>query len=189
MTVTDIINDARVAHVRELKTEVSRLKAELSAAHAANEEWERHFALALAAARDVDRLPSTGRIILIDGWNVVFNSRFKPDRADAQSRRQSRAQVVDFVREYALANPADFIWLVFDGKDDNSEESANLRVSYTGGEGAHRADRLIVDYVRLMRLTGRVARVTAITNDKDFIAELTRLGAQVENTREFIDAH
>ena len=53
MTSNDIFQDARVAHVRELKAEVARLKAELAAAQEACATWEHHFALALAVARVV----------------------------------------------------------------------------------------------------------------------------------------
>ena len=77
MTSNDIVRDARIAHVRELKAEVARLKAELAAAQQACATWEHHFALALAAARDVDRLPNGGTMLILDGWNIVFNSKFK----------------------------------------------------------------------------------------------------------------
>ncbi len=189
MTVTDLISDSRVAHVRELKAEIARLKAELAAVRADNSQWQHHFALALAAARDAERVPPPGAIVVIDGWNVVFNSRFKPAAPTTEARRHSRAQVIDFARARAQGRPEDFVWLVFDGHDDNSCVEGNLRISYTGGSGAHRADRLIVDYARVLRFTGRAARMTAVTNDKAFCAELQRLGVSTVTTWEFTDAH
>ena len=49
MTANDIFRDTRVAHVRELKAEVARLKEELARVRDARESLDRHFALALAA--------------------------------------------------------------------------------------------------------------------------------------------
>ena len=74
MTVNDIVKDARVAHVRELKAEIASLKASLAAAQAACAAWESHFALALAAARDAARLPDGGDVLILDGWNIVYNA-------------------------------------------------------------------------------------------------------------------
>ena len=183
LTVNDIMQDSRLTHVRELKTEVARLKAELASANAACREWENHFALALAAARDADNLPSGGAILAIDGWNVVFNSRFKAD-GDAH---EGKRRLIEAVQAYAHAHPAVFTWLVFDGSEENAEEAGSFRVSYTGGTGEHRADRLITDYVRMMRLAGRRASVTVVTNDKSFGRAACLLGAEVRTVKEFVD--
>lgn len=178
MTVSDIINDTRVAHVRELKAEIARLKADLATAQNANAEWEHHFALALLAARDADRLPAEGRLFAIDGWNIVFNAtgELHHDKAALIARLHSWAQV----------HPNDFLWLVFDGNDENAAEEANLRVSYTGGTGPHRADRLIVDFARMLKLTGRAPRLVVVTGDKDFRAQAKALGAEVQDPRDFL---
>ena len=176
VTASDILQDTRVRHVRELKAEVARLKAELAAAQAANAQWEHHFALTVLAARDADRLPSEGRILALDGWNIVFNTRFK----------DHKREFVAFVRDYAAAHAADFVWLVFDGDDAQAHEDGNLRISYTGGRGAHRADRLITDYVRLQRLVGRAGRVTVVTGDKDFRQQVAQLGATVVAAHDFV---
>lgn len=183
MTTNDIVISARTAHVRELKAEISHLKTELAAAQAASAEWEKHFALALAAARDADLLPPSGMIIVLDGWNIVFNSRFKGE-GDAHLGKQ---RLIDAVRTYARAHPTVFAWLVFDGDEDNAVSDGNCRVSYTGGAGEHRADRLVTDYVRLMRLTGRQADVSVVTNDKSFGKTVHALGAAVRAVKEFVD--
>ena len=75
MTANDIFMDSRVAHVRELKTEVSRLKEELARTREELAGLREHFALALVAARDAERLPADGRILIIDGWNAVIGTR------------------------------------------------------------------------------------------------------------------
>ena len=177
------MRDARIAHVRELKAEVARLKAELAAAQQACATWEHHFALALAAARDVDRLPPGGVLRVLDGWNIVFNSKFKGE-GDAHLGKQ---RLIDAVRAYAPQHPNEFVWLVFDGADANADAEGNFRVSYTGGEGEQRADRFVTDYLRLLRLEGRHVPVTVVTNDKTFGRKAVELGASIQPVREFTD--
>ena len=183
MTSNDIFNDARVARVRELKDEVARLKAELAAAQQACAMWSIHFATALAAARDVDRLPPGGVLRVLDGWNIVFNSKFKGE-GDAHLGKQ---RLIDAVRAYAPQHPNEFVWLVFDGADANADAEGNFRVSYTGGEGEQRADRFVTDYLRLLRLEGRHVPVTVVTNDKTFGRKAVELGATIQPVREFTD--
>ena len=178
MTVTDIINDTRVAHVRELKAEVARLKADLAAAQCANAEWEHHFALALLAARDADRLPADGKFYAIDGWNIVFNA--------TGELHHDKAALISRLRAWAQVHPSDFLWLVFDGNTENAAEERNLRISYTGGTGSHRADRLIVDFARMLKLAGRAPRLVVVTGDKDFRAQAKALGAEVQDPRDFL---
>ena len=183
MTSNDIVRDVRIQHVRELKAEVARLKAELAAAQQACVTWEHHFALALAAARDVDRLPSGGGLLILDGWNIVFNSKFKGE-GDAHLGKQ---RLIDAARAYAPQHPNEFVWLVFDGADANAACDGNFRVSYTGGEGEQRADSLIVNYLRLLRLEGRNVSVIVVTNDKTFGRKAAELGAAVRPVKEFAD--
>ena len=183
MNANDIIQDSRVAHVRELKAEVARLKAELAAAQVSCATWEHHFTVALAAALDADKLSPGGTILALDGWNIVFNSRFKAGD-DAHLGKQN---LIDAVRKYAQEHVSDFIWLVFDGNEANAMADGNFRLSYTGGDGEQRTDRLVTDYVRLMRLTGRQTPVTVVTNDKNFSKTVRSLGANVLTVREFVD--
>ena len=178
VTVTDIINDTRVTHVRALKGEVTRLKAELAAAQNANAEWEHHFSLALLAARDADRLPADGKFYAIDGWNIVFNA--------TGELHHDKVALIARLRAWAQVHPNDFLWLVFDGNTENAAEEANFRVSYTGGTGPHRADRLIVDFARMRKLIGRTLRLVVVTGDKDFRAQAKALGAEVQDPRDFL---
>ena len=71
-------------------------------------------------------------------------------------------------------------WIVFDGKDANSYRAGAYRVTYTGGTGAHRADRMIIDYVNVAKVLGLdVSRIVVETADKDLSKRLTALGAKV----------
>ena len=171
MTTNDIIRDSRVAHVRTLKAELARVTAARDAARQQVAAWEHHFALAVLAARDHDRLTGDGRIWALDGWNIVFNTPGPLHR--------DKAAFLDAVRVWAAAHPHDRVWVVFDGADACAMEEANVRISYTGGTGAHRADRLIADYARMLALIGRAGRLTVVTGDKDFAAAVRAHGAEV----------
>ena len=57
MNSNDVIRDTRVAHVRELKAEIARLKSELSDALDELGAWRAHFDLAVLAARDAAAVP------------------------------------------------------------------------------------------------------------------------------------
>lgn len=50
-----------------------------------------------------------------------------------------------------------------------------MRVTYTGGVGAHRADKFICDFLRMARLRGDLSLIEVRTNDKDFLKKVRRL--------------
>ena len=183
LTPNDILQDTRVARVRELKGEVARLKAELVAIRQDCDIWRTRFSEALAAMRDTDRLPPDGSILILDGWNIVFNSKFKSD-GDLHLGKQ---HLIDAVRTYSQNNLSKFMWLVFDGEDANAIAKGNFRISYTGGTGEQRADRMICDYIRALRFEGNATPVTVVTYDKDFGRKVAALGAAICPVKDFID--
>ena len=180
MTSNDIFRDTRVAHVRELKAEVARLKEELAREHGARESLESHFALALAAARDSERMPPDAELLIIDGWNAVIGTR----RLDDAARHARRDRLVADLRARASANPRLHVWALFDGAEMRAaaESGGRLRVGYTGGTGTHRADRMVCDYLRMRKILGLNHAVTVVTDDKDFAKEAAALGAAVKGT-------
>ena len=64
----------------------------------------------------------------------------------------------------------------------NAVAEGRLRVGYTGGTGAHRADRMVCDYLRMRKILGLNHAVTVVTDDKDFAKEAAALGASVKGT-------
>lgn len=159
MSAQDIIFDSHLTRVRELKTALEKahkLNAELQSENAA---LKAHFDLALLAAQDL----SEGELEIWDGWNLILGSpKMARDRADlvAQAKKTGRR-----------------IWIVLDGHDENVETDGLVRLSYTGGAGEHRADRLITAFVRMAAYRGLADRIRVRTNDKDFLREILRLGA------------
>ena len=165
MNSNDVIRDTRVVHVRELKAEVARLRSELSAALDELGAWRAHFDLAVLAARDAAAVPPGGRIVIVDGCNLLFNE-FHRDRAALLAA----AAKVD----------SGFTWVVFDGPCEKAESDGRMRVSYTGGTGTQRADRLIVDYLRMLRRAGDSHEVVLVTGDKDFRKAAEKEGAKCQ---------
>ena len=73
MSSQDIIISSRMIHLRELKAEVARLKEENASLKSEVESLKAHFDLALLAERDLENLPPQGRIVIIDGWNMILD--------------------------------------------------------------------------------------------------------------------
>lgn len=179
---------ARVAHVRELKTEVARLREELSRTRSELESLRSHFALALEAARDADALPDDARLLVVDGWNAVLGS---VSAIPASERRGSSHELEEAlcrrVRAWLAAHPSDAAWIVFDGSQAGGRSEPRLRVSYTGGSGVHRADRMVCDYLRMRLLSGVSHTVLVATQDRDFRRDALSLGAEVVGIEEICD--
>ena len=166
MKAQDVILSSRVAHVRELKSEIERLNAENLELRNENTQLKGHFAMALLAAEDLRNLPEEGRFIIVDGWNAVLGAT-----KDAENPKG----LISLYKRHLEDNPSDFVWIVFDGHTENSKVEGRLRVSYTGGEGLHRADRFICDFLRMAKFSGGLSRIDVRTRDKDFIKEVNRL--------------
>lgn len=172
MTANEIFRDSRVARVRELKAELAGVKEELARVRTELEELRGHFALALLAAGDAGEFGEGDEILIVDGWNAAFNG------AGGGAPAERRGKVEAAARR-AAEGGGRLVWVVFDGAEAGSWREGNLRVTYTGGRGAHRADRMVCDFLRMLGLAGNRAAVKVATNDKDFGAEARRLGAEV----------
>ena len=149
---------SRVAHVRELKAEIEKLKAENAAQTDECRSLHAHFDLALLAAMD---LRGGEPLEIWDGWNLVLGAqKVAKDRADLIAQAKASGKRV---------------WIVFDGHDENVRQDGTVRISYTGGQGEHRADKFIIDFVRMAAYLGLADRLTVRTNDKDFQKTVRRL--------------
>ena len=159
MNAQDIIRSAQLTHVRELQTALKKAAAENSALRGELDSLKAHFDKALLAAMDLrDGEP----LEIWDGWNLILGAQKEAkDRADliAQAKATGRR-----------------VWIVLDGQDENVHLlGANVRLSYTGGAGAHRADKFICDFIRMAKYLGLSDRITVRTNDKDFRRTVQRL--------------
>ena len=158
MNAQDIIKSAQLTHVRELQTALTKAAAENTALHNELDSLKAHFDMALLAAMD---LKDGEPLEIWDGWNLILGAQKEAkDRADLIAQAKASGKRV---------------WIVLDGHDENVHLlGANVRVSYTGGEGEHRADKFIIDFVRTASYLGLADRVSVRTNDKDFLRQVNR---------------
>ena len=188
MKSNDIIADARVMHLRELKTSLTDVKARLAKVEAERDVLSAHFSLSLVALRDFERLPEGAGLRIIDGWNAILRFRnVSKLSADDISRLKKEylaglgitppSDADDSVHPESL--PPVATWIIFDGKVANSYRCGEYRVTYTGGIGAHRADRMILDFVNAVRILGLdVSRITVETSDKSLALHVRSAGAK-----------
>ena len=168
MNAQDMIEAARLVRVRELQTALTKAAAENLRLKTENEMLFAHFDLAILAANDLAALPPDGRLVIVDGWNMILGAdKVAKDRADLVA--QAKAHVAE--------HPSDFVWIVLDGPRASSSVDGRVRVSYTGGVGAHRADKFICDFLKMARFRGDLRRVEVRTDDKDFKKEVKRIFA------------
>lgn len=187
LSSNDIFRNSQIDRVRDLKNKIALITRERDEALSEIASLKAHFALALLAAQDVAKLPANGKIVIVDGWNAVFDGFRRAGDGDEGEKKEARlketsrrrAVLVETVKSYAAENENVFVWLIFDGDDAASEAGERWRISYTGGKGSHRADKMICDFVRMIGLAGLTADVTVMTNDKDFRKEVQAAGATV----------
>ena len=158
MSAQDIIRSAQLTHVRELQTALTRAAAKNAALRDELDSLKAHFDLALLAAMD---LKGSEPLEIWDGWNLILGAQKEAkDRADLIAQAKASGKRV---------------WIVFDGHDENVKLDGKVRVSYTGGQGEHRADKFIIDFVRMAAYLGLADKVSVRTNDKDFRKAVERL--------------
>ena len=168
MNAQDMIEAARLVRVRELQTALTKAAAENLRLKTENEMLFAHFDLAVLAANDLAALPPDGRFVIVDGWNMILG---------ANKVAKDRAELVAQAKAHVAEHPSDFVWIVLDGPRASSTVDGRVRVSYTGGVGAHRADKFICDFLKMARFRGDIRRIEVRTDDKDFKKEVKRIFA------------
>ena len=163
-----MIEAARLVRVRELQTALTKAAAENLRLKNENEMLFAHFDLAILAANDLAALPPDGRLVIVDGWNMILG---------ANKVAKDRAELVAQAKAHVAEHPSDFVWIVLDGPRASSSVDGRVRISYTGGVGAHRADKFICDFLKMARFRGDLRRIEVRTDDKDFKKEVKRIFA------------
>jgi len=122
----------------------------------------------------------TPAILLIDGHNVLFGlpTRYTPARGAALSEAEKRKRLTDDIARVTAPNPSVRVWVVFDGPTrSDTQASPNVRVTYSGGKGEHRADSVILDNLRFFQSSASGVPVFLVSNDHDLCVAARRLGA------------
>ncbi len=201
VTANNVIDDARVARVRELKTALAATKERLVRVEEERDSLLAHFDLALVALHDFEQLGEGAQLQIVDGWNAILRHRnvSKLTSEDISKLKADYLASLGIVPPSVCLNPqsafakatadkpstsnsqpSTLTWIIFDGSEANSYRSGAYRVTYTGGTGPHRADRLILDYVHAARILGLdTSRIMVDTADKALAKKLAALGAQV----------
>ena len=158
MNAQDIIRSSQLTHIRELQTALTKAAAENTALHNELDSLKAHFDMALLAAMD---LKGGEPLEIWDGWNLILGAKKEAkDRADLIAQAKASGKRV---------------WIVLDGHDENVKLDGSVRISYTGGQGEHRADKFIIDFVRMAAYLGLADKLSVRTNDKDFRKAVNRL--------------
>ena len=119
-------------------------------------------------------------ILLIDGHNVLFGlpARYMPARGTSLPDADKRKKLTDDIVRITAPNPSVRAWVVFDGPTrSDTQASPNVRVTYSGGEGEHRADGVILDNLRFFKSSSPDTLVILVSNDNDLCNAARRLGA------------
>jgi len=120
-------------------------------------------------------------MLLVDGHNALFGlpTRYNPQRGSAASEGEKRNKLVADIVRVTAPNPAVRVWVVFDGPQRmDTQASANVRVTYSGGEGEHRADAVLLDNIKFFRAADPTMAVLLVSNDSDLCKDAARQGAQ-----------
>ena len=150
MSAQDIMLGAQVLRLRDLKAEVSKLRAENTSLRDELHSLTSHFGQALLASADLRGLPEGGVLEIWDGWNLILG---------ANRVAKDRDELLAQARAHVGSRPCDRVWIVLDGRDEHVT-------------GKHRADRFIVDFVRMAAYLGLADRVCVRTNDRDFARQV-----------------
>lgn len=166
MDTQGVLQLSRVRQMRELKCEISRLKADNDRLRDENAALNSHLDMAIAAAVDLAGVAAGGKFVIVDGWNMILGAgRSALDRKDLLRQ----------MRKHAAENPLDFVWIVYDGPRRSNVTEGRIRVSYTGGKGLHRADKLVCDFLRMARLRADLSKIEVRTKDAGFLKEVARI--------------
>lgn len=119
-------------------------------------------------------------VLLIDGHNMLFGlpTRYAPERGKALNDAAKRDRLIADIVRITAPNPAVRAWIVFDGPTRSDTQAApNVRVTYSGGKGEHRADGVIIDNLRFFKTSAPETCVLIVSNDKQLRETAQRLGA------------
>ena len=123
------------------------------------------------------RIPA---ILLVDAHNVLFalQSRYRLPNEHRWPTAQTRQWLVDDMVGLLSQTPNVRAYVVFDGPTrSDSTASHNVLVVYSGGEGEHRADGVLVDQARFLAEAG-ARNLLIVTNDGELAGNASRHGAK-----------
>lgn len=127
-------------------------------------------------------------LLLIDGHNTQYGmpSRYNPQRGRRMTERDKRLRLLRDVAGLVAPSPAMRACVVFDGPEHSEEEAGErVRVVFSGGKGAHRADRVLLDQIRFLKGGDAAPCVLLVSDDRDLCEKARKLGAETVPVLEF----
>ncbi len=118
-------------------------------------------------------------ILLIDAHNTLFaiQSRYRLPNDHRYPDAKARQWLVNDVVQLLENAPNMRAYIVFDGNErTDTAASSNVQVIYSGGEGEHRADKVLIDEAHYLRDAG-AENLFIITNDGELAGGALRYGA------------
>ncbi|MBR0198335.1 MAG: hypothetical protein IJQ34_09415 [Kiritimatiellae bacterium] len=172
MDVQATILASRFAGVSAMRDENAKLKVENAKLKQELAVLNNHFDFALTAAADLHSLEEGGRFIIIDGWNILLGddrARLRKENTEFGVFWQKKSSVkglCEVIEKFLAEHPKDYIWLVLDGQDEKTIVKDRYRITYTGGVGPQRADKMIVSFVRMAHFRDDPNKIVVVTADK-----------------------
>lgn len=114
-------------------------------------------------------------IIMFDGHNILFGLEdiFAPDYEEGVPKQRARQRLVRMVQCLVESRPKVNALICFDGPSGSLQNVApNLRVEFSGGNGEHRADQLII--ANLQGKTAPNRKVFVVSDDLAVQREATK---------------
>ncbi len=118
-------------------------------------------------------------LLLIDAHNVLFalQSRYQAPSDHHFPGAKAREWLVEDMVQMTVSAPNCRVFVVFDGPlPSEASPAPNVNVIYSGGEGEHRADKVLVEEAEFLLAHGGKETVILVTNDNGLSARAARLG-------------
>lgn len=125
--------------------------------------------------------------LFIDGHNVLFELAeiFSPYFLDGIPKAKAREVLGQRLTRIFAQSGAEVI-LYFDGEEPTqSSLSAQVRVLYSGGTGAHRADTAILQHLLVLKQAGYAAPLCLVTRDAAFARQAEAMSVIILHPEEF----
>ena len=125
--------------------------------------------------------------LFIDGHNLLFELAeiFSPYFLDGIPKAKAREVLGQRLTRIFAQSGAEVI-LYFDGEEPTqSSLSAQVRVLFSGGTGAHRADTAILQHLLVLQQAGYAAPLCLVTRDTDFARQAKAMGVIILHPEEF----
>ena len=125
--------------------------------------------------------------LFIDGHNLLFELAeiFSPYFLAGIPKAKAREVLGQRLTRIFAQSGAEVV-LYFDGEEPTqSSLSAQVRVLYSGGTGAHRADTAILQHLLVLQQAGYAAPLCLVTRDADFARQAKAMGVIILHPEEF----